>query len=364
MKRKVQFLVSLMVMLFVLLGLQPDAAFSSSLRDEMIVKAKKEGTLVIAGSVADNIKRDLIGFQKRYPFIKIRDLDLNTKSAVNRVSLEAKAGRLSIDWVGISEDGAEIFVRRGLNAKYEFPHLKDFVPGSQPPHGMYVGGAANLRVQGVYNTDLIKPEEVPKSWEEMTDPRFKGKTMFSRSAEEIPGRLAWLWRDKDGKWDWDRAFDFFTRLKAHDPVIASGFVSGTNRVAAGEAAIFWFTPPGPAARMAVLQKAPLSLIAVPKFFGGLRAWSIFKATPHPASAWLLTDYLTSPEGQFELTERIMGFTPLNKKARLGKLANWIAERGGTVENVDLIDLSKLDEIYSDAVQEKSEQFFFKLLGLR
>ncbi len=346
---------------------QPESARAASFKEEMIAKAKKEGALVLAGSVVEDIKQGVLNFRKQYPFIKIKSLEMNTKSTVNRVSLEAKAGRLSIDWAGISEDGAEIFVRRGLNAKYTFPHLKDFVPGTQPPHGMYVSGFANPRVQGAYNTDLIKPEDVPKSWEEMGDPKWKGKTMISSSSEEIPGRLAWMWRDKNGKWDWDRAFDLFRKLKAHSPVVARGYSGGNTRVAAGEVAIFWFTPATPGAMLAVIKGAPMGLIAFPKFFGGLRAWSIFKDSPHPASAWLLTDYMTSPEGQYELTERggeAGGFLTLNKKAKTGKILRWVKKQGAVVENTIFVDLNNLKEIYSKENQEKSEQFFFKLLGLR
>ena len=341
---------------------QPDAS-ADSLRDQMIVKAKKERMVVLAGSIAEDIKRDLKGFRKKYPFITIKDLEMNTKDTVNRVSLEARAGRLSIDWAGISEDGSEIFVRRGILAKYEFPHLKDFVRGSQPPHGLYVGGLANPRIQGAYNTELISPKDVPKSWEEMGDPKWKGKTMLSRSSEEIPGRLAWLWRKGD-KWDWERAFDLFRKLKAHNPVIGRGYSGGMQRVAAGEVGIFWFVPASVPTRLAMVKGAPVNLIAFPKYFGGLRAWSIFKDAPHPASAWLLMDYITSPEGQYEFTDKVAAFIPLNRKAKPGRQAQWMVERGGKVENMNLVDLSNVKQIYSDKVQKKSEQFYFKLLGLR
>ena len=364
MEVRTNFLVLSLVALALFLGFpvsQPDAS-ADSLRDQMIAKAKKEGKVVVAGSIADDIKRHLTGFRKKYPFITVKDLEMNTKDTVNRVSLEARAGRLSIDWSGISEDGSEIFVRRGLLAKYEFPHLKDFVPGTQPPHGLYVGGLGNPRIQGAYNKELISPKDVPKSWEDMGNPKFKGMTMISRSSEEIPGRLAWLWQ-KDGKWDWERAFDLFRKLKAQEPVIGRGYTGGMQRVAAGEVGIFWFVPATVPGRLA-LKGAPLGLIAFPKMFGGLRAWSIFKQAPHPASAWLLMDYITSPEGQFEFTDKAAGFIPLNRKAKPGSMADWIVERGATVENTQFVDLSRLKEIYSPKVQKKSEQFFFKLLGLR
>ncbi|MDP2643363.1 MAG: extracellular solute-binding protein, partial [Desulfobacterales bacterium] len=346
---------------------RPESASSASFKEEMIAKAKKEGELVLVGSVVEDIRQGIPTFRKRYPFIKIKAIEMNTKSTVNRVSLEAKAGRLTIDWTDISEDGAELFVRQGLNAKYDFPHLKDYYPKTQPPHGLWVGGMANPRVQGAYNTNLIKPEDVPKSWEEMTDIKWKGKTMLSSSAEDIPGRLAWMFHDKDGKWGWDRAFDIFTKLKAQNPIIARGFSGGNQQVAAGEVAIFWFTPASPGAMLALTKGAPMGLIAFPKFFGGFRAWSVHKDAPHPASAWLLTDYLTSAEGQSEITEiggEAGGFLPLNQKAKPGRLIQWVMKQGGTVENMIPIDLANLKEIYAPENQEKSEKFFFKLMGLR
>ena len=362
MKIQVVFL-ALLAWILVASGVWTPSTAKASMRDDMIAKAKKEGMVVVSGSIAEDIARFLTGFKKKYPFIKIKDVEMNTKDTVNRVSLEARAGQLSIDWAGISEDGSEIFVRQGLLAKNEYPHLKDFVPGSQPPHGLYVGGLGNPRVQGAYNTEVIAPQDVPKSWEDMANPKFKGKTMIARSSEEIPGRLAWLWR-KNGKWDWERSFDLFRKLKAHDPVIARGYSGGMQRVAAGEVGIFWFCPASVPTRLALTKGAPVSLIAFPKYFGGLRAWNVFKDAPHPASAWLLMDYITSPEGQFEFTDKVAAFIPLNRKAKPGRQAQWMHDRGGKVENMTLIDLGNLKEIYSKEVQKKSETFFFDLLGLR
>ncbi|MDP2646596.1 MAG: extracellular solute-binding protein [Desulfobacterales bacterium] len=363
MKTRVFLMVAIMATFFGTTLSRPDTR-AASLREEMVVKAKAEGSLVVVGSNASLLRTGLDGFRRRYPFIKITDLAMNTGSTVNRVSLEAKAGRLTIDWAGISEDGSEVLVRRGLNAKLDFPHLKDFEPGSQPPHGLYVGGAANPRIQGVYNTDLVSPQEVPKSWEDIGDPKWKGKTMISRSSEEFPGRLAWFWRDRTGNWNWDRAFELFRKIKAQDPVIGRGMYGGGQSVAAGEVAIFWFAVPSSVAQLAVQRGAPIGLIAFPKFFGALRAWNIFKNAPHPAAAWLFTDYLISPEGQFEFSDKVGAYLPLNRKAKLGSLAQWADNLGASVKNMVLLDLAKLEEIYDPAAQKKSQEFFFQLMGLR
>lgn len=350
-----------MIGLFLLgfMGLSSGTASGASLRDEMIAKAKKEGQFVIAGSNADNFRDELKGFKKRYPFITIKALTGNTGDTINRVSAEAKAGRLSIDLAATSSDGLELLAKAGILQKMEFPHLKDFTAGTQPRSGIYVQAFLNPRVQGVYNTKLIKPSEAPKSWEDMVDPKWAGKTMLSRSSEDLPAQLAFLWA-KDGKLNWERAFDFFTKLEKHKPMIGRGYRGGAKRVAAGEVGIFWFSAVGPPARLAS-RGAPVALIAFPKFTGTFRSFAVLKGARHPAASWLFIDYLTSPEGQLEYTNVISAKVTINKKAKTGKLGKWLVGQNATVENTVPLDA---ELVFDKKVQKKSETFFFKLLGIK
>ncbi len=187
-----------------------------------------------------------------------------------------------------------------------------------------------LRLQGAYNTEMLAPEEVPRSWEEMADAKWKGMVIYSASAEEMPARFAYMWR-KDGQMDWERSFTFFTRLFQQEPLITTGFRRGAEQTTAGERAIFWLTAIGPFAQQH-LNGAPVALIAFPQLpTPNFNVSGITNGAPHPAAAWLFIDYLTSPEGQFEYTDTISAKLILNKKARPGKLAQWMIEQGGTLE---------------------------------
>jgi len=337
---------------------------ASALRDKMIAKAKKEKVLVAAGSNARELRTKLKGFKKLYPFIKVKAVKGNTSNTINRVVTEAKANRLTIDLVAIDDAGCELLAKRGLLTRYEYPHLADFIKGTQPTHGLYVDLFGNPRVQGVYNTNMVKPEDVPKNWEEILDPKWKGKTLISRSAEEFPARLAFVWRKKD-KLNWDRAFKFFGKLiDNHKPAIARGYSGGNQRVAAGEVAIFWFPAIGTAVRLAVNKKAPVGLIAFPKFPITYRSYGILKGAPNPASSWLMIDYLTSPEGQFDYTSRVSAKSALNKKAKLGKLAKWMNDNGATNINGDLSNPTLTSKVYTEKVLKKSENWYFKKLGIK
>ena len=195
-------IISLLVM--GILGFQPGTPYASSLRDQMIAKAKKEGQFVVAGSNANVFRDELKGFKKRYPFLTLKAFTGNTGDTINRISAEAKAGKLSIDLAAVSGDGEELLAKANLLVRQEYPHLQDFASGTQPKNGLYVQVFLNPRVQGVYNTKLVSPKDVPKTWEEMTDPKWNGKTMLSRSSEEMPASMAIFWA-KNGKLAWERS---------------------------------------------------------------------------------------------------------------------------------------------------------------
>ncbi len=336
---------------------------AASLREQMIAQAKKEGTVVLSGSSADNLRDQLKGFRKMYPFLKFKAVPSNTRDTITRVLLEDRAGKSSIDVANVGDDGGETLAGRRISQRFTFPHLRDFFPNSQPSHGRYVAYMSFPRYQGMYNTQLVPREKVPKTWEDMLGSQWKGKTLLSRSSEEIPANLAWLWRE-GGKMNWKRAFDFFEELvKNQQPSVARGYRGGANRVASGEMEAFWFVAPGPPTRLA-LRGAPVGIIAFPKFHGGYRTLSIPRRAPHPAAAWLLVDYMTSPEGQFEYSEYVSAHFPLNKKAKIGKQTRWLNGQGASGENADIPAPDKISQIFTEEVLKKSEKFFFKILGLR
>jgi len=357
MGRKATFSLCL-IALFGILAWESEATGASSLREQMITKAKQEGQLVAAGQQVDFFRNKLKGFHKKYPFLRVKAFKADTSGTLNRTLAEARAGKVSMDLIAVANDGQQHLVEAGVLQKYEFPHFRDFVAGHQPAHGLYVNAFVSPDMQGAYNTDMVPRKDVPKSWDEMTDPKWTGKTMLSRSQEDMPARLAWLWRE-NGKLNWDRSFDFFSKLGKHNPLITRGHRGGVKRLAAGEVAIFWFAALGPTSRTA-FNGAPIGLISFPTNTNRYRAYGILKGAPHPAAAWLLVDYLMSPEGQFEYTNIVGARLLLNKKAKPGGMARWLVEQGVRLENFVPLDVTALDT----KKVKKSERFFFELLGIR
>lgn len=333
------------------------------IRAQMIEKARKEGAFVVAGSNAADFRDKLKGFRKKYPWLQIKAFDANTTATTNRVTTEAKAGKLTIDMVAVDEGGTEALAQQGLLKGYDYPHMKDMISNTQPKHGQYVDLFMNPRVQGIYNTDLVSPKDAPKTWDDMTSAKWKGLTLLSRSSEEFPSRLAWLWGSTENL-NWERSFEFFTKMvKNQKPAIGRGYSGGTKRVAAGDVGIFWFPALGAYSRLKA-KGAPLDVIAFPRFPMTFRSHAIMKDAPNPAGSWLLIDYLMSPEGQYEYTDVISAKVVVNKHAKSGKLAKILVDGGATAENAALVEPATAAKIYTPEVQKKSEDFFFKLLGIK
>jgi ABC-type Fe3+ transport system substrate-binding protein len=341
-------------------------------RAQIIAQAKEEGELVVIGSHGEDMGL-LKGFTDKYPFIEMKGMDMNTTKTVNRVVLEYKAARPSTDVVEVGDDGLSTLAALGALQKPEvpFPHMKDFDPRLQPASGLFVTVFASARAQGAYNSDMVPPDEVPTTWDMMTDPKWTGNTIISASGEDMPLTLASLWAE-DGKLNWDRSFDFWGKLFQQEPIITKGYRRGNEQLASGERAFFWFTAIQPAVRMYLDEGAPVGIMAWPTLPTSFRPLGITKGAPHPAAAWLLIDYVMSPEGQFECTERgevLGGFLPLNKNAKPGRHAQYVMEKGITQANTNsaypefTLD-GMTNDLYTPENVKKSEDWFLEQMGVR
>ena len=112
---------------FVFVPFSVPQARAESLRDKMTAQARKEGTVVLSGSQVDQMRDQFTGFRKRYPFITIKARPANTRDTINRVLLENRVNKSSIDVVHVGDDGGETLAGRGIVQKFTFPHLKDFI---------------------------------------------------------------------------------------------------------------------------------------------------------------------------------------------------------------------------------------------
>ncbi|GAA0935180.1 ABC transporter substrate-binding protein [Pseudonocardia zijingensis] len=142
----------------------------------------------------------------------------------------------------------------------------------------------------IYNTDLVSPEEVPRSWEDMADPRWRDRmaVFLPRPDTDSHTNLYQLYLENYGE-------SFITRIKDLNPRVWDSATTLAESVAGGESAVgATFTHK---AEDLIDSGAPVDYVVLdpaPTFFN-----SIFVAAdaPHPNAARVFLDFAMSEEGQ-------------------------------------------------------------------
>ena len=140
-----------------------------------------------------------------------------TVGLVNRLLAEKEHPRCDVFWN--SEVGRTIFLKqKGLFTPYASPSAKDIPPQFKDKDGYWTGFAARARVL-VYNTNLLKESDLPKSIFDLTKVQWKGKValgypVFGTTATHMAALYATLGQEKTEK--------FLKELKANEVVIVNG----------------------------------------------------------------------------------------------------------------------------------------------
>src|SRR5215468_1154114 len=140
----------------------------------LIAGAKKEGVVTVYSSVTVDDQKALVSaFEKKYG-VKLQFWRASSENILQRAMVEYRGGRYDVDAIETSTAEMESLHREKLLIEVKSPHLADIVPAALRPHREWVGDRLNVIVAG-YNTDLIKKADAPKSYEDLLDPKWKGR---------------------------------------------------------------------------------------------------------------------------------------------------------------------------------------------
>src|SRR5207248_2779959 len=141
----------------------------------LVEAAKREGqVLLYTTHIVDQIVRPLIkGFQSRVPGIDVKYVRADGLQLVVRMSNEARAGRVQADaWSMV--DGVGAILQAGLVAEFDVPSMRGLPATLADPNKRWV--ATNTAVRSAaYNTQLVPKDIAPRSYQDLLDPRWKGK---------------------------------------------------------------------------------------------------------------------------------------------------------------------------------------------
>jgi iron(III) transport system substrate-binding protein len=197
----------------------------------------------------------------------------------------------------------EMAQREGLLRKVDSPHLRDIIPVALRPHGEWVGSRMNVFTLA-YNTKSVKKDELPKSWEDLAQPRWKGRLgIEADDSEWLAGVLAQIGEQKGIQ-------IFRDVVRTNGISVRRGHTLLTNLVASGEVPLA-LTVYNYKAEQLKNQGAPIDWFIIGKAPARANGVGVAARAPHPNAALLFYDFEISEEGQSILAKR--DFVPTNRK---------------------------------------------------
>ncbi len=304
--------------------------------DDVVAAAKKEGviefyapsTLTLAGAQAL-----AAGVNKKYNLnIKLNYNPSGSmpKDIAKLVGLSASGVPPEWDLMCTTEAHQAPLWHKKLHQIFDYRIL-----GVNPKAIQYDGGAvsfANQIVLPAYNTKLVAAKDVPQRWEDLLDPKWKGKLAVTDATHHL-ARLA------VGAWGEEKTTNFvkaltkqnlmlgrlgetYSRMQLGEVLVSVSFIDSYIRTARKKGAPIAFAD-------------KVSPVVATSYIAGVP-----KGAKHPNVAYLFAAFLATPEGQaiWGKTGETSAFIPgteTYKFARGKKLVLMKPEQAETVERLSV-----------------------------
>lgn len=213
------------------------AVFSSPVfaqTSALIEGAKKEGGKVVVygsleGDTTEAVKK---AFEKKTG-LQMDYWRASTTKVVDRAISESRAKKSLVDAILVHDAEMRFLFKEKIVSRYNSPRFSEFTKESVDAD---LGPRYRDTIIGIiYNKSLIKPENAPKSLEDLLKPQFRGKlvmpdptqhtttTQWVASLPKIMGK--------------ERGEKFIRELAASKPLLVESLLPAAERVSTGESAI-------------------------------------------------------------------------------------------------------------------------------
>ena len=261
---------------------------------ELLAAARSEGsTLTIYASMNEEEALPYWAIFEQATGIKVNFVRMSDSNIRARIAIEHRAGQRSWDLVATTP-----VYRLGndILAQFDPPQAKDLIAQARDGERRWYGYSGNYNTPA-YNTTKVKPEELPKTYEEFLDRRqWAGKIAIDATDTEwLSGLFAHYGEERGGR----LVRDIAAALK---PVVIDGHLNLARQVGAGE---YWvalnnYVPLTINLKLAGVPTDFWALDPVALAFGSI---GIYAQAPHPKAALLAANYMLSHEGQTFLTRK-------------------------------------------------------------
>lgn len=258
----------------------------------LVEAAKKENGITVYHSYPA-LTHVMAAFTKKYG-IKTRAWRAGSEAILQRMITESRGNRFEVDIVQNNAPENEAAHREKLLQAVKSPFTADLIPQATPAHGEWVGVTLDVWI-AAYNTNRVQESELPRSYEDLQDPKWKGRLGIEANNHGWFGTLLSELGEEKGR-------KIFENIVATNGLSArKGHSLLTTMVASGEVplalTVYNWNPLQMQAKGAPIKGWPIKpVIAQPSTV------ALLKKAPNPASALLFYDFIVSEEGQKILQE--------------------------------------------------------------
>jgi iron(III) transport system substrate-binding protein len=273
---------------------------------ELIAAAKKEGTVVFYTSIELQTAEKLAkAFEAANPDIKVQVERNGAERIVQRLAQERGSNIHAADVVECSDMTAIYdWKRQGWLVPFVPADVAKWPEDQRDPDGTFATERFTLSPI-LYNTKLVKPEEAPKSFADLLDPKWKGKLVKAHPGYSGTIMTVTFEISRDIGWD------FLKKLGQQQVMQVQSAADPPKKVAQGERPVA--ADGGEYVPLQMIDNgAPLALVypseGAPSIPGGA---CVVVDAPHPNAARLFALFLFSRDGQQLLADmaRIRSFHP-------------------------------------------------------
>ncbi|MDD4288399.1 MAG: extracellular solute-binding protein [Candidatus Caldatribacteriota bacterium] len=262
---------------------------------------------------------------------------ISTDKFLATVITEFEAGKLQADVIQAPITVLDLLNERGVLSDYISPVAEDYQEWTRKD-GIQLFGIEYVGL--IYNKEMVDPEEVPKRYEDLTDPIWKDRIVMANPSIH-PTTISWLVGLKENVFETEEAWrDFLEGLAANNPMFVASFGPTPAPIESGEKHIGISMP------KYIITKAPAPLdwarLEQP-LLGTPRAIAVTSSAPNPDEAKAFVDYWLSNEAMSILANEVGEYV----------LAPGVFP---PIEDMDKAEVIAIRELSDEEIQRWGEEF--------
>ena len=256
-----------------------------------VAKAKAEGKVVWYTSTPIDEAQKIADLFRQETGISVELFRSGGSQILSRFQQEINAGRVAVDVLTHSDPAAaRAMAKKGLFVPFRPQNFEKIPDAAKAADGAFIGQRLNMMTHYL-RTDKVAPADEPKTWDDLTAPRYKGKLAmadpsFTSLQVSVIGMMSKL-----------RGWGFYEKLRQNDVMIVPGNQQVADLIKRGERLIAVGALDFYAADLKVAGHPVKTLYPSDGVFVIPSPTSVIKGSPDPAAARLFAQFMIGDEVQ-------------------------------------------------------------------